>query len=87
LKDASLSTSGDAERPGHIASPFTGRRIMETYSASVIAPSAAEADAWSTALFVRGPGAASSSGYDGCFVFSDARPVQAPACSRYLGQN
>jgi len=87
LKDASLSTSGNAERPGHIASPFTGKKILETYSASVIAPSAAEADAWSTALFVRGPGGASASGYDGCFAFSGARPVQAPACSRYLGHD
>lgn len=87
LKDASLSTSGNAERPGHIASPFTGEKILETYSVSVVAPSAAEADAWSTALFVRGPGGASAAGYDGCFVFSGARPVQASACSRYLGHD
>lgn len=85
LKDASLSTSGNAERPGHIASPFTGERIMAKYSASVISPSATEADAWSTALFVRGPDAAT--GYPGCFVFSGSRPIQAPACSRYLGHD
>ncbi len=84
LKDASLSTSGNTERPGHIASPFDGRRILESYSASVVAASATEADAWSTALFVRGP---ANAPYGGCFLFSGARLVRAPACSRYLGQN
>jgi thiamine biosynthesis lipoprotein len=51
IKDASLSTSGDSERPGHIVSPFTGRPVRGP-DATVLAPSAAEADAWSTALYV-----------------------------------
>lgn len=82
VRDASVSTSGNAERPGHIRSPFTGEKIMENYSASVIAASATEADAWSTALFVLGPNSVMR--YDGCSLFSGARPEAAPACSRYL---
>lgn len=50
--DASVSTSGNEERPGHIVSPFTGRRIADKRRATVVARSAAAADAWSTALFV-----------------------------------
>lgn len=53
IRDASISTSGDSERPGHILSPFTGRPIHGP-DATVIAPTGAEADAWSTALYVTG---------------------------------
>ena len=52
-KDASVSTSGDSERPGHILSPLTGRPVHGP-DATVIAPTGVEADAWSTALYVTG---------------------------------
>ena len=54
LKDASAAVSGDAERPGHIVSPFDGRPVRRSGAVAAVLPSAAEADAWSTALFVLG---------------------------------
>jgi thiamine biosynthesis lipoprotein len=54
LKEGSVSTSGNAERPGHIVSPFTRRPIRASGEVTVIARTAAQADAWSTALFVLG---------------------------------
>lgn len=53
VTDASVSTSGDGEQPGHILSPATGRPVSGP-DAVVIAPTGMEADAWSTALFVTG---------------------------------
>lgn len=42
------------KRYGHVIDPRSGRPASGTLSASVIAPSAAEADAYSTAIFVGG---------------------------------
>lgn len=78
VKDASVSTSGDSEQPGHILSPFTGEAVRRSGSVTVVAPTGAEADAWSTALFVLGPKARTS--FRGC-VIAD-RPSS--ACARYL---
>ncbi|HET6371741.1 MAG TPA: FAD:protein FMN transferase [Candidatus Polarisedimenticolia bacterium] len=63
LRDASISTSGNAEkglvvegrRLGHILDPRTGMPLATTASVSVVAPTAVEADALSTALLVMGP--------------------------------
>ena len=54
VQEASVSTSGDAERPGHILSPFDGRPVHRDVQATAILASATEADAWSTALYVLG---------------------------------
>lgn len=54
VKDASVSVSGDSEHPGHILSPFDGRPVRRPGSAAAVLASAADADAWSTALFVLG---------------------------------
>jgi thiamine biosynthesis lipoprotein len=54
LRDASVAVSGDTERPGHIVSPFTGVRMHRDFAVAVLAPTAAEADGWSTALYVLG---------------------------------
>ncbi|HEX2476280.1 MAG TPA: FAD:protein FMN transferase [Lacipirellulaceae bacterium] len=63
LRDQSLSTSGSGtqffirrgKRYGHILDPRTGRPSEGLYSATVIAPTACEADALSTAFYVMGP--------------------------------
>lgn len=63
LRDQALSTSGSGtqffirrgRRYGHILDPRSGRPAEGLYSATVIAPSAAEADALSTAFYVMGP--------------------------------
>jgi len=66
LRDGSLSTSGsdqkyferDGRRYSHIIDPRTGQPVSEMLQVTVIALTAADADALSTALFVLGPGAA-----------------------------
>jgi thiamine biosynthesis lipoprotein len=63
LRDQALSTSGSGtqffirrgRRYGHILDPRTGRPAEGLYSATVIAPTAAAADALSTAFYVMGP--------------------------------
>ncbi|MDD5303647.1 MAG: FAD:protein FMN transferase [Elusimicrobia bacterium] len=54
VKDASVSVSGDTEHPGHIKSPFDGLAVRRPGAAVAVLGSAAEADAWSTALYVLG---------------------------------
>jgi thiamine biosynthesis lipoprotein len=63
LRDQALSTSGSGtqffirrgKRYGHILDPRTGLPAEGLFSATVIAPTAAEADALSTAFYVMGP--------------------------------
>jgi FAD:protein FMN transferase len=63
LRNRSLSTSGSGtqffirrgRRYGHILDPRTGRPAEGLFSATVTAPTAAEADALSTAFYVLGP--------------------------------
>ena len=55
LRDVSLATSGNSERPGEILDPGTGKPILGRYSATALALDATSADALSTALFVMGP--------------------------------
>jgi thiamine biosynthesis lipoprotein len=64
LADAALATSGDyrqffewrGRRLSHVIDPRSGRPVEHGLDAvSVIAPSAARADAWATALLVLGP--------------------------------
>jgi thiamine biosynthesis lipoprotein len=62
LRDCALSTSGtgvqhfrlEGKRYGHILDPRTGRPADGMLSVTVLAPTAAEADALSTAFFVMG---------------------------------
>ena len=66
LADRALATSGsgtqffmhDARRYGHILDPRSGWPAEGVLSASVLAPSAADADALATAFYVMGPQAA-----------------------------
>ncbi len=63
LRDQCLSTSGSGtqfflrrgRRYGHILDPRTGRPAEGMFSTTVIAPTAAEAEALSTAFYVMGP--------------------------------
>jgi len=55
LKDVSLATSGNSQRPGEIVNPATGRPVEGRYSATALALDATSADALSKALFVLGP--------------------------------
>jgi thiamine biosynthesis lipoprotein len=63
LQDASVSTTGNSERAferggervGHVIDPRSGRPAADLGSVTVIARTALEADALSTALFVLGP--------------------------------
>ena len=63
LRDRALGTSGSGtqffhsagRRYGHILDPRTGRPAEGVYSATVLAPTAAEADALATAFYVLGP--------------------------------
>jgi thiamine biosynthesis lipoprotein len=65
LHNEALSTSGSGtqffirrgQKYGHILDPRTGRPAEGLYSATVIAPSAAEAEGLSTAFYVMGPAA------------------------------
>ena len=66
LKNQALATSGSGRqffhhqgnRYGHILDPRTGQPVQGMLASTVIAPSAVEADALSTAFFVIGPEAA-----------------------------
>jgi thiamine biosynthesis lipoprotein len=55
LSEGHVSTSGGDQRKDHILDPRTGRPAHRVLSATVIAASAMEADALSTAVFVLGP--------------------------------
>lgn len=55
LDKGSVSTSSQHERPGHIIDPRTGEAVSFDGSVTVVSPTATEADALSTILFVLGP--------------------------------
>ncbi len=69
IPDGSLSTSGDAEQPGHLIDPRTGRAATFHGSATAFAATGIRADALSTALFVMGPAAG--------IAFANARQIPA----------
>lgn len=56
IKDKAVSTSADYERPSHIINPATGKSAKDIGSVTIVAPSAEQADALSTAVFVRSKG-------------------------------
>jgi len=54
IDNASVSTSGGDQRPGHIVDPRTGLPAAGVLSATVVAATGIEADALSTAVYVLG---------------------------------
>lgn len=54
LEDAALASSGGDQRPGHILDPRTGLPVRKVLAATVVARTAMEADALSTAVYVLG---------------------------------
>lgn len=54
LRDKAISTSANYERSSHIINPATGNPVEDIGSVTVVASSAEEADALSTAVFVMG---------------------------------
>lgn len=81
LRSASASTSGNSERPGHIVSPWTGKPLRRDGSVTVVAPTGAEADAWSTALYVLGPRQAPD--YKGCVIWNQPAGPRPRGCEPY----
>ncbi|MEZ5977886.1 MAG: FAD:protein FMN transferase [Planctomycetota bacterium] len=55
LPFASIATTGDSERPGHVVDPRTGRPVHRDASVSVSSDSALAADTLSTGFYVLGP--------------------------------
>jgi len=68
VDSGSVSTSSQAERPGHIVDPRTGSSAGRARSVTVVAPTGIAADAWSTAFFVLG--------CDSAFALADAQRVE-----------
>lgn len=73
IKNASAAVSGDSERPGHIVSPFDGRPVRRSGAVAAVLPGAAEADAWSTALYVLGE---APSSFRGRFFFEKDEKIR-----------
>lgn len=90
LQDRCFSTTGDYattfgrdHRFHHVFDPQTGVSPQEVSSVSVAAPTAMQADAWSTAAFVMGPEKACEAlrtlpGHDALFVLKDGRVMTTP---------
>ena len=84
IRDRSLATSGQSEQPGHLLDPRTGLPSPLEGSATVIHPSALEADIGATAIAVIGPDPAKiPREIDWIYLFPDGKAV-APARVRTL---
>ena len=84
-----MSTFSDDRRFHHIIDPRTGRSPEETSSVSVMAATAFEADALSTALLVLGPAEGlqmleARTGVEGMIVTKDGRQVRSGGLGRRL---
>ncbi len=79
VADASVSASGNSEKPGHIKSPFDGLPVLRAGSTAVIMSDATAADAWSTALFVLGK---NPSTFHGRSFFNPGIPAAPPKGGR-----
>lgn len=95
LMNKAIATSGDYERffivdekrYCHILDPSTGWPAQKYMSASVVADTCAQADAWATALFVRGieslEEVLSQQGIDWIVIDSNGKVSASPALREY----
>ena len=96
LRDEGVATSGDYMQPfandlthHHILDPRTGRSPEETSGVTVVAPTAMEADALSTSVFVLGPSAGLDlldrlDGREGMIVTKAQQTLASRGFDRYL---
>ncbi|MCC6408744.1 MAG: FAD:protein FMN transferase [Planctomycetes bacterium] len=89
ITNSSVATSSDSERGlsignraiSHVVDPRTGRPVEGCASATVCAPRATDADAWSTAAFVLGDNAAARADQHGIAILWQGRN-RALKCNR-----
>lgn len=88
ITDMAVATSGTYERGAHIVDPRTGRPPSGLLSMTVIGPSLAYADAYSTSAFVMGLDGASwiagIDGYEAIAITHDHRTVWTAGVDRLL---
>jgi FAD:protein FMN transferase len=86
--DAAVATSGRYERGDHIIDPRTGRPAVDLVAATVVGPDLGIADAFATALMVRGAEdglrwLAKRDGYEGLAIKRTSELVSTPGFDRY----
>ena len=88
ITDLAVATSGTYERGTHITDPRTGEPASGVLSMTVIGPSLAHADAYSTAAFVMGMDGASwvagIDGYEAIAITNERRTVWTAGVDRLL---
>jgi thiamine biosynthesis lipoprotein len=86
--NCAVATSGAYERGHHIIDPRTGRPASGVVSMTVVGPTLARADAYSTAAYVMGRAGVAwvleHSGYDAYAITSDQRAVFTPGFALLL---
>jgi thiamine biosynthesis lipoprotein len=91
VSDLAVATSGLYERGDHILDPRSGTPARGLLSMTVVGPSLALADAYSTAAFVMGEAGvgwvASTPGYAAYAVTGERRCVWSEGCQRVLVQD
>jgi thiamine biosynthesis lipoprotein len=83
-----VATSGCYERGAHIVDPRTGRFVDAFASATVVGPSAADADAYATTLFIMGTEGlqwlVDRTEYSGCLITHDRRLLSTDRFDSYV---
>jgi thiamine biosynthesis lipoprotein len=86
VTDAAVATSGAYERGDHILDPHTGRPPRGTLSVTVVGPDLGAADAYATAAFAMGSGAAAwtagLAAYEALTVTEGDRMLSTPGMAR-----
>ena len=87
LTGGGVATSGTYERGEHIVDPHTGRPPRGLLSVTVVGPDLATADAYATAAYARGTGAApwcaTLEGYESVVIGEDDIVLSTPGLDRY----
>ena len=83
---AGVATSATYERGAHIIDPRTGEPTAEVASVTIVGPDLARADAYATAVFVKGRAGldwlGDQAGYDGLIITHDGRQHGTPGIER-----